>query len=207
MKNKLLLMLLGIFLIGNVFALSCDGTQLGTFKQGETINLRQTCDTCTYVTLGSVTFPNSTITSFNVNMTKSGVDFSYQYLTGTSGVYYYTVYGDKGGTVLAETFCFGVGDQFGYWFIIIGTVLAVIFLFFSIVTPEEFFVYISGLFFLIEGIYIMINGFSLVNDANTRMFAFIYLGMGILFTVGAYVFNLYSDEEAKENKEEDEDTY
>ena len=47
----------------------------------------------------------------------------------------------------------------------------------------------------------MINGFSLVNDANTRMFAFIYLGIGILFTVGAYVFNLYSNSNNEEEEE------
>lgn len=92
-------------------------------------------------------------------------------------------------------------ENFNYWFIILGTALAILFLIFSIFTPEEFFVYISGIFFLIEGIYIMINGFSLVNDANTRMFAFIYLGIGILFTVGAYVFNLYSNSNNEEEEE------
>ena len=92
-------------------------------------------------------------------------------------------------------------ENFNYWFIVLGTALAILFLIFSILTPEEFFVYISGVFFLIEGIYIMINGFSLVNDANTRMFAFIYLGIGILFTVGAYVFNLYSNSNNEEEEE------
>jgi hypothetical protein len=191
-----------MFLVPFISAQDC--TMLGTFAQGTNITLRQTCDSCTYVTLGSIVYPNSSSLLIDKNMTKVGFDYSYFYTTDVNGEYYYNVFGDKNGDLATETFCFQVGDQFGYWIILIGTALAIIFLICSLFVPEEFFVYISGVFFLIEGIYIMINGFALVNNTNTRMFAYIYLGIGILFTVGAYIFNLYSEGNENSNSEEEE---
>lgn len=110
MKNKLVLvMLLGVLLIGIASAVSCGDNSLGTFKQGEVINLRQTCDTCTYVTLSSVIYPDSTIISINTNMTKTGIDYNYTFTNlSNSGGYYYTVFGDKDGNISTETFCFEV---------------------------------------------------------------------------------------------------
>ncbi len=202
MKNKIILtMLLGVFLLGNILALECDGNNIGTFKPESNINLMQTCDACTYVTLNSINYPNSTIVYINTNMTQSGVNYNYTFNTNVNGDYYYTVFGDKNGLISSEVFCFRVGDEFGYWFILIGTILAIIFFIASLTTPEEFFVYISGVLFLIEGIYIMINGFSLVNDVNTRMIAIVYLGIGLLFTLGAYIYDWVSNS----NKEEEEE--
>ena len=91
-----------------VSALQCDGTMLGTFKVNNNIELRQTCDTCTYVTLGSVTYPNSTILNININMTKVGIDYNYSFRTDLIGNYYYSVFGDKDGTLASENFCFEV---------------------------------------------------------------------------------------------------
>jgi hypothetical protein len=47
----------------------------------------------------------------------------------------------------------------------------------------------------------MINGFALVNDVNTRMIAIVYLGIGLLFTLGAYIYDWVSNS----NKEEEEE--
>ena len=202
MKNILLSIMICFLLVGTISALDCGENNLGTFKLGETINLRQTCPSCTYVNLSSMTIPpNSTMIYYNEEMTKNGIEYTYDFTPQLNGNYFYVVHGDKDGIDESETFCFSVGDEFGYWFILIGSLLAIIFFIASLVTPEEFFVYISGVLFLIEGIYIMINGFYLVNDVNTRMISFVYLGIGLLFTIGAYIYNSYN----LENKNEEEE--
>ena len=109
MKSKiLLLIILGMLFLPFVTSMDCDGTFLGTFEQDTNISLRQVCDSCTYVTFSSLTYPNSTTTSINTNMTKIGVDYSYIFYAETNGEYYYSVFGDKDGTIATETFCFKV---------------------------------------------------------------------------------------------------
>lgn len=107
--NKLYItVLFAIIMIGVVSAMQCDGTFLGTFKNGTEINLRQTCDTCTYVTLNTLTYPNSTILNIDENMTKYGIDYSFPYTITSLGDYYYSVFGDKNGDIASENFCFEV---------------------------------------------------------------------------------------------------
>jgi hypothetical protein len=109
MKNKIYLsILLGLFLISFASAMQCDGTFLGTYKQNTNINLRQTCDTCSYVTLSSITYPNSTTLNINTNMTKSGIEYNYSFYADSLGGNSYSVFGDKDGTLQSENFCFEV---------------------------------------------------------------------------------------------------
>lgn len=86
MKYKLILtMLLGIFLIGNVLALD----SLGTFENGKTIRITQVCNDATYITISSISFPNSTTAITETNMTYLGSgEFYYEFLnTLTNGRY------------------------------------------------------------------------------------------------------------------------
>lgn len=207
MKKIILTLFLGMLLIGlmgNVIALE----SMGTFKQGEPIRITQVCSDATYITISSISYPNSTTAVSNVNMISSGSGEFYITFNETSTLGRYDVRGVSDGCENTFATYFNItttGDGFSFWFIILGTALAILFLIFSLVTPEEFFVYISGLFFLIEGIYIMINGFSVINNTNTRMFAYIYIGIGILFTVGAYIFNSFAENDKIENEEEEEE--
>lgn len=204
MKNKIILtILLSMMLIGNVLALD----SMGTFKQGETLRITQVCADATYITLSAVSYPNSTIAISNVNMTSAGSGEFYVDFSDTWALGRHDVRGISDGCEKSFATYFiitSTGDGFSFWFIILGTALAILFLIFSLVTPEEFFVYISGIFFIVEGIFIMINGFSVINNANTRMFAYVYIGIGILFTVGAYIFNSFADDK-RENEEEEEE--
>lgn len=79
MKNKMiLLIMMGIMVLSLASAMDCDGTLLGTYKQGDNIQLRQTCDSCTYVTLNSVTYPNSTIFTIATYYSKPVVTYYYE---------------------------------------------------------------------------------------------------------------------------------
>jgi hypothetical protein len=123
--NKLIIsMIIGIMLLSLASATTCDGSNLGIFKQGEVINLRQTCDSCTYVTLSSITYPDSTTSTIITNMTKTGIDYNYTFNdTDNPGSYYYSVFGDKDGLMASENFCFEVtptGNSFDVSIAILG---------------------------------------------------------------------------------------
>ena len=109
MKNKLFIfVLLGVLLLASVSA-TCSGTDLGIFKQGSTIELRQVCDSCSYVTLSSIVYPNSSFIYVNENMSKNGIDYNYSFSnTSQMGIYQYSVVGDKDGNPATETFCFEI---------------------------------------------------------------------------------------------------
>lgn len=115
MKNKLMLMVLGLFLVSIVSAVCpSDVTTLtgSPFKQGNSIELKQICDTCTYVTLSSISYPDSSSVYINENMTKLGINYNYSFSNTTlNGQYGYSVLGDKDGSIASESFCFEVNPS------------------------------------------------------------------------------------------------
>ena len=76
-------------------------------------------------------------------------------------------------------------------FLIFIYALAVIFFISTLFVDEEFLVYISGVLFLVAGIYVMINGLEDLNNMYSRAISFVSLGIGLLFTLGAYIYNSY----------------
>lgn len=82
-------------------------TSFGTFKQNDCISLYQVCDDCSYVNLTNIKYPNGTIESFNLDMSKTGQNFNYTFCnTSTLGDYTYTVAGDKNGVYTIEVIGF-----------------------------------------------------------------------------------------------------
>lgn len=100
MKNKILIMFIfGMFLLSLNFTSATQQT-LGTFKQGQQVNLIQTCATCTFNNITYVILPNSTIINFNVLMTKDNTFYNYTLnssYTNLIGRYYVDGVGDLGG--------------------------------------------------------------------------------------------------------------
>lgn len=197
--NKLFpFMILGMFLLTLVPLVAADN--IGTFKVNEPMQLTNYCieGTCTYMTLGVITTPSPNSERINVSaaMTQNGQNFNYSYTPTKLGIYTFTTCGNPGGNLICDSDTFestSSGSEGSNFFIILITALAVIFFIASLFVPEEFFVYISGVCFLIGGIYLMSNGLDVLNDTNTRYLAFIYLGIGLLFSLGAYIYNLYED--------------
>jgi len=79
MKNILLSIIICFLLVGTISALDYGENYLGSFNQGSEIILRQICDTCTYVTINSIIYPNSTSITINENMTNSGIEYTYPF--------------------------------------------------------------------------------------------------------------------------------
>ena len=92
MKKIILTLLVGIFLISLVGATQ---ETLGTFKQGECVNLIQICSDCTYNNISTVLYPNSSVVLSNTIMTKDDTYYNYSFcFTNTLGTYIVNGYGD-----------------------------------------------------------------------------------------------------------------
>ncbi|KKN27024.1 hypothetical protein LCGC14_0868750 [marine sediment metagenome] len=97
MKKILLALLLGMFLISLV---SAEIQTLGTFPQGEEINLIQTCANCTFNNITSVIGSDSQQIIGNFPMTKTGSVYNFTLTSGNT-------------TQLGEYIVNGIGDLDG----------------------------------------------------------------------------------------------
>lgn len=128
MKNKILTLFLMIFLIGFVSSLD----SLGTFKQDNDVRITQVCSNATYITLSSITFPNSTIAIEGINMTSAGNGEYYYNFTNTSDVGRYYVRGISDGceeTFVTYFYINNKGQETTYSYLIATVVLILTFLF------------------------------------------------------------------------------
>jgi hypothetical protein len=99
------------FIIGILLILPCISAYdiFGTFKQGDTVRLYQYCDSCSYVNITTMKYPNGTVATINDNMIKDGTDYYYYWnYTEDLGDYFYTVCGDKDGEFICEDMKFDI---------------------------------------------------------------------------------------------------
>ena len=193
MKKIMLLILMGMFLVSLVSA----DINLNPGKQSECIELQQTCDTCTWVNISSVTRTgeNSTTWNLNADMTKFGVDYNYSFCyTKILGEYVYSVYGNKGGgtDIKSENGYFIItptGDERGFGLFLVLIIASVIIFVGSFQFDIDWGVFLSGILFILSGMYAMIYGIGNLTDLYTRGIAVIALGLGIVFIVSS-VYNL-----------------
>lgn len=68
MKKIFLMIILGMLLIATTLAINT----LGTFKQEDSIRIAQVCSDASFITISSITYPNSSIAFANTNMTFAG---------------------------------------------------------------------------------------------------------------------------------------
>lgn len=203
MKKIFLFLIISIFLVNLAYAetnpCGSDNSFLGHFKQGDKISLTQTCDTCTYVNLSKVNYPDSTSVYYEDVMTKKGVDYNYT-ITDTykSGCYYYTVHGDKGGSVVAEVISFkitpsGEGGSENIVFAILIIFLVYGIALFGFFGRNEVITLIGGIaMLLLGGIYLITQGIIIYRDWFTNALAYLTLALGVYFTFMAS-YALYGD--------------
>lgn len=170
---------------------------IGPFKQGQDINLPQTCDDCTYNNITSILYPNSSIAISNVQMAKDGTFFSYTLnggYTNILGTYIINGVGDLNGVATVWAYDFDVtptGEtQNPVWnnaiAIFLG-ILAVILIIAAVKLEAPWMGFISAVIFLLLGIYLMIYGFNDITNTYTRGIAITILGIGfVLLAFSAY---------------------
>ncbi len=191
MKYLLLLIVLTLLLLPTINA---EVQNLGDGSQYDCVTLRQKYANSTYSNITTLTYPNQTQVDLNLLMNGSNGNWYYSFCdTEQLGLYEYCTRIDVDGvdTDVCLNFNITTGDWM-FWIILIYA-FAFLFLIFSIFTREEMFVYISGICFLIAGVVIMVNGLGIQNDWTTRSIAFISIGLGFIFSIGAYIYNLYDN--------------
>ncbi len=108
-KGILITIVILLFIFININMLNAEG-DLGTFKKNSCVELFQICDSCTFVNLSSITFPeNSSKQDFNVEMLKNEQSYNFSFCnTSVLGQYAYNVCGDKEGTLNCERITFSI---------------------------------------------------------------------------------------------------
>lgn len=96
MRDKAKFILIFLLLISLTSALD----DLGTFKQNDCVRIVQTCASCSYVNISSVSYPNSSVQDANKEMTAAGSGEWYYDYCNTSVIGRYDVrgIGDLDGT-------------------------------------------------------------------------------------------------------------
>jgi len=190
--------LLTIFTCILTFSMVSALDNLGTFDRGECVRVTQTCNNADWINISSISYPNSSVAVSNIEMTSAGSgEFYYDFCLTSVESGRYDVRGISNGCEKDFATYFLIGSNL-FVLLIILYVFAFVFLILSVFVNEELFVYISGICFLLTGILIMIYGIGTLNDENSRYLSFISLGLGLLFSIGAYIYNGYNHSDYEE---------
>lgn len=198
--KQVIFILTFMLLFGFVSAVNVEQEPI-KINQYQPITLNQICANSTYsnITSGFIDGTNIQLINSDTPMTLNGSN-TYRYVwtnTSLTGKYYFYGICDEDGTEKVWGLSYQVKSSSNYFFILL-ICLASLFFVATLFVNEEFFVYISGVLYLVAGIYSMINGIDIVNDWYSRAISYVLIGIGFLFTIGAYIFNSYeknSDEE------------
>ena len=172
-------------------------TQIGVIqslppvKQGDCVMLPQTCATCTYNNISSVTYPNSTLALGQVAMAQSGNSYSYSFCNTTElGRYIVNGYGNPGGNVETWAYDFNVtttGNNNSFVIPLFLGLGAFILLIFAFALKNNYLGFMTGILFIILGIYTIIYGLGIMSDLYTTAIAYVSLGLGLfIFLASAY---------------------
>lgn len=187
--------MLGIMLLSLTFISA--GESMGTFKQNDDVRVTQTCADATYITLSSISAPDSTVKLSNQNMTSSGSgEFYYNFnLTDQIGIYEVRVYSD--GCEQTTTYNFevtpsGFTGTLGFYIVLLALVSGLIMLGFK--AEEYWFLVMGGMGLIMIGIYSINYGVAGFRDMfMTWGVGLFEIGVGATLAIGAAIQKLYYD--------------
>jgi len=195
MNKQIFSLIIGILLI------SCISASLGTFKQGDCVDIK-TITNASVVTISTLSYPNGTIAASEKTMQNiAGNTFNYTFCDASAiGSYIYDYYDDESNTYVNDFSITPSGRAnmdsmpsflMGALLIVFG--IACIFLFLAAnsieVGPKIFFL-LSGLVFLIGSVALsyVIATESNVTSGISETLSFLLYALGIiLFVIFAYV--------------------
>lgn len=191
MKKILLLIVLSFMIV----SVSAQIQDLGTFKMHDCVELIQTCSNCSYVNITSVKYPSSVQALGNVNMTKTGTVYTYDFCSANySGTYVVSGVGDVDGTDTVFAYTFDVtpsGYENQYIFLILVGVVCISVIILGIKTEDYWIIMFGGILILLSGFYVLIYGIDVVKDVmTTRAIGFILWGIGIYMIIRAAIEQL-----------------
>jgi hypothetical protein len=182
-------------------------SSLAEVKQGSSVILPQSGTNGTasweFCNITNVFAPDHTAKISNVPMVKNGFSFTYL-LDGayTNNLGTYIVEGICGDGYNVESFAYtfkvtttGSTGSSSLWVALILIIFSIIFLVISIALDNEYLGFLTGVLFIVAGIYVMIYGFGNMADMYTRAIGMVLLGVGLLiFFISA--FYAYDDKDA-----------
>ena len=197
MKTKIYIIEL-LLLILLMPIISASVISLPTQKQYSCIDLPQVCSTCTYVNVSSIKYPNSSMNNININMTKIGSDFNYNFCdTDLLGKYLVTTCGDKDGFYQCAIYDFIITptgedrvNSLGIFLILV--LFSLIILVLGTIMKNGYVGFISGALFIMSGAYSMMYGIGNLADMWTRSIAFVLIGLGLMLIISAGI-NIIGD--------------
>jgi hypothetical protein len=170
---------------------SAEVKNLGTFKQGKCVILKQTCANCTFVNITSVTTKNSAGASVQmlgeVAMTKIGTEYNYTFcLTSNSGEYTYNTFGNPDGVLEVQPVTFTINPSgntapLGLFIIAIGIIYFIGF--FGFFGKHQWVSALGGMAMITLGIYTINNGIDVYRTFITDVFSWTTIGIGTIFTL------------------------
>ena len=201
--NSIMKILPILLLITLISVVSADG-DIGIVKQNDCIDLYNYCPTCTYMNLTAIQYPNQTVSTMNLAMTKTDKNYIYNFCnTNNTGGYSYTTCGDKATVLTCEDMTFeststgnetptGVPTFLGILIIIIfGTACFMMFLSGTMneVAFKIFFLIVALIFLMAT----LITGYMVLTDSNvtaaistTTLSLVVVMGM-ILFIIFVWI--------------------
>lgn len=189
-KQFLVVFALAFVILSMQFALAETNTY-APVKQGECINITQTCGTCTYMNV-SVIHKGTTLINTAMNDQGGGI-WIYNYC-GTSdlGRYDTPTCGDidgifkctEGGTIWFEVTPSGFTGTLGFYFVIIAVLAGLLILGFSI--KDGWFVVFGGMGLIGLGIFSFVNGIAGFKDTLvTQGTSLFFIGVGAYLAINA----------------------
>lgn len=179
---------ISIFLITNVLGQdsSTSSTSLGDFEPGECVVLKQLCANCTFVNITSIVYPNKTIDLNVKGMTKIGTEYNYTLCsTQTTGRYVVNGNGNPSGILTVFAFDFNIRYPGNVWLFLFLVGLGILVLLFAFLMENEWLGFVSGVLFIVAGVYIMIYGLVGLASLYTRAIGYALIGLGLLFEIAA----------------------
>lgn len=163
---------------------------IGTVKQNDCITLPQTCN-CTWNNITTIMFPDKTFITVNQPMSKDGTYFNFTFCnTSALGMYIVNGVGDIDGqfnpfNYIFETTTTGNNNNNTVpLFLGLGGFILLIFAF---VLRNNYLGFMSGVLFIILGIYTIIYGLGFVSDLYTQAISYVSIGLGLfIFLASAY---------------------
>jgi hypothetical protein len=177
--------------VTNIFAVTEVGyvQSLPPVKQYDCVKLPQICGACTYNNISSISYPNSSQAIGEVAMDKLGTEYNYTFCdTSTLGKYIVKGYGDPSGIIEPWAYDFTVtttgtnnNNTIPLFLAIGGFIIFIV----AILTRNLYIGFISGIIFIVLGIYLMIFGLGFISDFYTSALAYVALGFGLLIFLSA----------------------
>ena len=191
MNKTIIVMMLAMLLV--VPLVSAEQDSLGTYTQNIDAELLQICGTCTYNNITSIVLPNSTHIVLDTVMTRRGAEYTYTFSqTDLLGFYTVNGVGDLDGTANAWAYEFEVtsngriGQDISDNALFISMFLLSLILFLIAILKGSYPIgFLSGISFVLTGMYTMIYGFAGAADLYTRGASIIIIGWGLIILLSS----------------------